>query len=858
MKLLRLEIQNFGTFHDYTLEFCDGLNMLCEENGWGKSTLAVFIKAMLYGLPATRKADLDLNERRKYAPWNGGAYGGSLEFECLRGKFRVERSFGAKEAKDTFRLFDLDTNTPSEAFGPELSIALFGIDSDGFERSAYLSERALDTKTENATVRAKLTGLIENPDDIGCYDDAQALIDKRRKLYEVKGGRGRISDLEAELRDSTRRLAELREKQTEQNALTDSLQRAENEVAVAEAALNRFQEARLAAEKQTSRRAQYASIQSSMRQKERRQAEIAGAFRDGRLPTEEEIHANRKLLAEYRNDQLAAQNARLSPEEQRRLDALDAKFRKGIPTAAEFDRADALERDLRDADAQLAALGRQQVTPAVQRLRQAGLPTQETLENAGRVIGRAEQLAAEERAPRLNTPAKRRIPLVVPLLALFCGIGLSVLALVPGLGLNPLMLGIGGGALLLVALTLFLLGGKPKEPAHAPQQETAASVLAPVLSMLAHYGLHREGGNPREELAQLSILCEQARAYEESMKQTERRHAALTAKRSSARAGLDDFFAAYGITPPTEDLPRALARLRSDAETLTVLRRNADTLLARRTELEAALTKERNTIQAFFSRLTAVRAGNAPEDCQEQIERLCMESRQNTTDLTAIRQRADAFYRENRALLDAPAEPVGSDAGLRSTLEEARTRAQKLRADRNRLADQTAEIPALNDRIAALQEETAKARAALEVLRHTAEYLEKAKDALSTRYLGGMQKAFEARLERLGQATGIRAVIDPQLSVSVRDGATTRELASASRGTRDLLTFCARLALTEVLSADGEKPFLLLDDPFVNFDEVHLRAALAYLHELGRDTQILYLVCHTSRTGAAPMKGTHA
>ena len=53
--------------------------------------------------------------------------------------------------------------------------------------------------------------------------------------------------------------------------------------------------------------------------------------------------------------------------------------------------------------------------------------------------------------------------------------------------------------------------------------------------------------------------------------------------------------------------------------------------------------------------------------------------------------------------------------------------------------------------------------------------------------------------------------------------------------------------MTEVLSAEGEKPFLLLDDPFVNFDAPHLEAALAYLRELGKEMQILYLVCHGSR-----------
>ena len=68
MKLLKLRIENFGVLQDFSLELSDGLNVLHEKNGWGKSTLAVFIKAMFYGLPSTTKRSLDENERKKYTP----------------------------------------------------------------------------------------------------------------------------------------------------------------------------------------------------------------------------------------------------------------------------------------------------------------------------------------------------------------------------------------------------------------------------------------------------------------------------------------------------------------------------------------------------------------------------------------------------------------------------------------------------------------------------------------------------------------------------------------------------------------------------------------------------------------------
>ena len=853
MKLLRLEIQNFGALRDFRLDLSDGLNTLCRENGWGKSTLAVFLKAMLYGLPATRKADLDLNERRKYAPWGGGVYGGSLEFSGAKGRFRVERVFGTKEAKDEFRLFDLDTNSPSDAYGPDLGVQLFGIDADGFERSAYLSERSLDTKTENATVRAKLTGLIENPDDIGCYDEAQALIDRRRKYYEVKGGRGYLSDLDTELRDRTRRLEELREKQTEQAAAAASLRAAEEAAAAAEDALNRFHCAQLEAEKQASLRTQAAAMQTGLLQKERRRKELRQAF-GGAVPTDEALRANRDLLTEYRSDQRALQAAALTEDEQRRLDALSRQFPKRIPAAADFDRAEELERELRDTNARLAGLSGQGATPEIRRLRQLGLPTEATLEQAEHALDRAEQLALAERAPHVTVTPRRRIPLWVPLSVLFCGVLLGVLALIPGLLPAPIPFGIAGGVLLLAALAAlahFLPGGPAKTAQRAEPRETSEAVLAPVYALLSRYGVHRAGGNVRDELVRLSVLCGQARAYDAGQKQADRQRAELTAKRDAAKSGLDGFFTAFGLPAPQDDPARALARLRSDADTLSALRRRADTLAARREVLNRKLNDEKTALQRFFAGLTVARAGNAPEDCQAQMEQLCMENRQLTIDLAALRQEADVFRRTHRAALEAPEKPVGSDAALRTALDAARQKAQTLRADWNRLADQTAEIPDLVTRIDCLRAESTAAHANFETLHRTADFLRTAKETLGTRYLGGMQAAFERNLQRLDASSGLHAVIDPQLSVSVRDGSMTRDLATASRGTRDLLNFSARLALTEVLSAGSEQPFLLLDDPFVNLDEVHLRAALAYLRALGREKQILYLVCHQSRATAS-------
>ena len=71
MKLLRCHIENFGVLSGFDQEFAEGLNVLCRENGFGKSTLAAFIKAMFYGLPKSRTRSLTENERKRYDPWQG-------------------------------------------------------------------------------------------------------------------------------------------------------------------------------------------------------------------------------------------------------------------------------------------------------------------------------------------------------------------------------------------------------------------------------------------------------------------------------------------------------------------------------------------------------------------------------------------------------------------------------------------------------------------------------------------------------------------------------------------------------------------------------------------------------------------
>ena len=81
MRLIGLHIENFGVLSDVDLDFKDGVNTIIHENGWGKSTLAEFIRGMFYGLEGARKKDLYENDRLRFQPWNGKHFGGEITFE---------------------------------------------------------------------------------------------------------------------------------------------------------------------------------------------------------------------------------------------------------------------------------------------------------------------------------------------------------------------------------------------------------------------------------------------------------------------------------------------------------------------------------------------------------------------------------------------------------------------------------------------------------------------------------------------------------------------------------------------------------------------------------------------------------
>ncbi|MBQ8308426.1 MAG: AAA family ATPase [Clostridia bacterium] len=194
--------------------------------------------------------------------------------------------------------------------------------------------------------------------------------------------------------------------------------------------------------------------------------------------------------------------------------------------------------------------------------------------------------------------------------------------------------------------------------------------------------------------------------------------------------------------------------------------------------------------------------------------------------------------------------------------EEWKARIAELDSQKHRLVYQTAEekarIEDLERRAYAsadivaeqgrLTEEKARLERRLEAVRVAKEMLLRARGNMAERYLDPIERSCReyARMlgnEEKGQALRFtaegRALFD--------ENGSYRAMEYYSVGTKELFGFCIRLALAEAMFSLSEPPVLVLDDPFVNFDDQTTALAKRLVKGLAKKYQVVYFTCKEER-----------
>ena len=203
MQIKQIHITSFGPLRDRDFTLAPGLNIFEGANESGKSSIAMFLKFMLYGLSG-RGSDGEMAERRKYPGWDTGRAAGSVTV-CCRGKeYRIERELyvpvvdaDATALKETLSV--TDTETGERVFKNQVpGVALLGMTEQMFLNSVFVRQLG-DTRIDGTGMTEAIENILLSGDEGLNIKRATALLDRERKaLLHKNGGGGKIYELKQE------------------------------------------------------------------------------------------------------------------------------------------------------------------------------------------------------------------------------------------------------------------------------------------------------------------------------------------------------------------------------------------------------------------------------------------------------------------------------------------------------------------------------------------------------------------------------------------------------------------------------------------------------------------------------------
>lgn len=328
MKLIACYIENFGKYANEQFSFESGLTAYCLKNGEGKTTLAAFLRAMLYGMETDRGEAY--GERSRYYPFQGGNYGGWLQVEWQQRTYKIIRTFDKKSAaKDMLSVLD-ERNRPCEDLGEIPGEKMFGINRQAFERTSYITWKQVEADLSGG-VGQRLCGLVAEESSIGAEAAAKAL-DEYAKNYH--SGRKKAGVYTGYIPETETKITEtLVDIYAAQNAETELLSRREEyeQLRLEEADLTAKMDEMQAAGIRRTRWEQYELLLSSAREEEEKLSKLAKIYPKG-FPTDDEL-----LVMKAGDQEAMLLRQRLSDRnfgKEKELGESEAQFAaSGVPTS---------------------------------------------------------------------------------------------------------------------------------------------------------------------------------------------------------------------------------------------------------------------------------------------------------------------------------------------------------------------------------------------------------------------------------------------------------------------------------------------------------------------------------------------
>jgi DNA repair exonuclease SbcCD ATPase subunit len=869
MILKKCTIDNFGKFSNKEFTYKNGLNSFDEENGWGKTTLAAFIKAMFYGMTESRSKSLFM-EREKYMPWQGGIYGGTLIFSYKDTDYKIVRSFGAKKKDDTFKLYDVKTGKESNAYTENLGEDLFNVNLETFERSIFVTLDESRKPQGSTDITAKLSDLIEDTSDISNYDIAHDKLEKLgTDLKAKRGSGGSIAKVTAIIDHDNNQLIDIGSKEQSVGIYQERITDEKAEVEKENQKLTELHELFSVSEK-------YARKQNYDQMKEQQQAvavkeEQLLAFFQGKVPdtdTLETVSQNSDDFTKYAN---FLKKDSVTETDRTDYQTLLNFFKGDVPSAeavADCQRVcasyDTLKQQINEQKLsagemeELSALKKKFDGTTVSReIIDKYLSDYETVQELKNKISEVEnnRSVAQSELELLKQQKPKNIKRVVFL-------SIAALSAVAGgiLITKNMTTGIAGFG---TAVLFIILGIIQK---NARQDFTGQEKK---LADFKEEAAEKERKSRTLEEGYRNFIIEMGYGSPDSsvtvalsdIKNSFSRYTTLKGKEDSYLTWIEKqkiqpeqyekdiraFEIRYGQKDDVTMISSILETVRNKVTKLTELKKRINEYDVNKQNLAECEEKLKQCLSLFKTDTTA------------SYERQVQEIRDRKhdydgviSDVKDIQEKIAAFESQNDvSLLKDVGKPEKDAEELKAELkkvqDEINLHLSSIAGNQKNIDDLTSDI----DRRQELENELEQCNADKEIqekqydiFTKTMEYLEEAKEKLDSNYMDPMKSGFDKYMKMLDQTAIFE--INSDLTVSVENNGKPYDSKYLSEGYKDLVNFCSRMALVDALFKD-EKPVVILDDPFVNFDEEKLGRAVKLIQQMANEKQILYFVCHNSR-----------
>lgn len=872
MRLIQCHIENFGKLHDLTIDFNEGLNHFCKQNGWGKSTLGAFLRVMLYGFEGeTKRNNLLENERKRYEPWQGGVYGGSLTFSVEGKEYIVNRVFKDKAANDIFQLRDGKTNLESSDFSANLGEEIFKINSEAFLRTGFIKQQDCMTVT-NDSIHAKIGNLTDNTNDLNNYETADAALKDILNKLNPRVKRGAIHQLNEEI---TRLKTEVSNGKTldasiqavgkyydEAISSLEELKSQKVQIVKKQEELSRYQD--ILVKKET-----YDLLCKEETEKEVLLKESLMKFPHG-VPKEAEIKEALEQCASLERMLSAQKVGHFTDAEQKEYVFLSRIFEKESlkpETMADcLEQAKNIDAEERRRDdhrmtreeeekyfAEKEFFGCENPSEAINHLQhrwsERGILKGTISMQQVSVDSQKRQHSAAVAQWKKQSSQKKWMGLMGVVLGVGSAVLFVILSIFPALIASVLIA--------LAGVILLVVSGKKMETSLEEDTLLEAELLAnkqrveeTEREVELYLARHNITYDEERVLIQLQQLLTRGLVFENLVDKYKKHTSGDAGEVLRKKETLDEFLMPYReILADCMCYADRITRLMQKWELYGNLQEKEERnttvkegLLIVRQELSGFLQtygladiKEellRNTLQHLLEQVTVhkilVDGHSAAYSKKEEFKKL-----HNMEELLASDADTEGIslqeLQEQFSLID-------------ERTEEVRNQIKTYEDQLDQLQEQHDEWMVTKELLERKEAEVKHQKEQYALLEKTREYLGKAKEELTLRYTGPIMEHF---LHYYSIVTGEQTEdykMDANIRLTVKEQGLQRETNLLSTGYQDLIGVCLRLALIEAMYTD-EKPMLVMDDPFVNLDEEKATGSGRLLKELSERYQILYFTC---------------